>query len=228
MIKANANGEEMNAQCCPPGMPTGVGSRPFFAEKLCPTASDVSSCNVKVTGACAPCPIYPQGASQFCRIGWFGHQLEFCYSDSSTQPLHIAQESVPQLWPPDHRMVTLDLTGCMDHVADACTPGLTAEDVASSPSFHLDSIGADEEVTADDIRPAGPHAIEVRVARSGSSHGRTYHAGASYTDRWGVKTSFECRFGVPHDQGAHAAAEDRWVGPAGDPRNPGTVFLLPE
>jgi hypothetical protein len=227
MVRANANGEEMIAQCCPAVSAAGVTSKPWFAEKLCPTASNVSSCGVTVSGACAPCPIYPQRASQLCRIAWFDTALDFCYSDSSDQPLRLAQERVPQLWPPNQRLLTIDLAACLDRVFDGCVPGLTAEQVVSSPSFHLDYIGADEQVTVDDLHAAGPHAIELRVARDGSQDGRTYHAGASYADRWGFKTSFDCRFGVPHDQGTQAVAQDRWVGPAGDSRNPGTVFFLP-
>jgi hypothetical protein len=226
IVRANANGEEMIAQCCPVPTPGGL-PQTLFAEKLCPTASNVSSCGIIVNSACAPCPIYPQRASQLCQIGWFGDALDFCYSDTSGQPLSLAQESVPQLWPPNGRSVTIDLASCLDRVFDGCTPGLTASDVVSSPSFHLDYVGADEAVTADDIHAAGAHAVELRVARDGAQDGRIYHAGASYTDRWGYKATIDCRFGVPHDQGAHAVAQDGWVGPAGDPRNPGSVSWLP-
>jgi len=116
----------------------------------------------------------------------------------------------------------------MQRIFDPCNPSLKAAQIAADPSFHIDYVGSDEAADEGDIQPVGPHSISLRIERSGTSlAGHTYHVGSSYTNEVGAKTSFDCRFGVPHDMGEHAVAQDRWTAPAGSPDNPGSVTFYP-
>jgi hypothetical protein len=197
--------EELIAQCCP-----DASAFPAFAIKACPTASRSSSCgDTGPSAACHACPGYPKDASTFCHVG-FHSTLDFCFSSSAgAPPTAIAQLAVPELWPPDHRQVIIDLATCMEEVKDVCNPSLTAAQIAADPKFHIDSVGADEPIAEGDIEVAGPHSVALLVTRSGQGRaGRTYSVVSSYTNEVGATTTFECRFAVPHDmRGGLSAVE---------------------
>jgi len=78
--------EELIAQCCP----TGAAGRPkpWFAIKVCPHSSDVSSCG-EIGVACKGCPGYPVDASRFCEMAYRGGALHYCHSDTPGHPGNV-------------------------------------------------------------------------------------------------------------------------------------------
>jgi hypothetical protein len=134
----------------------------------------------------------------------FHTALDYCYANDGPKPAtDIAQTAVPSFWPPDGRVVTVDVVSCMQSISDACDPSLTAAEIVAAPSFRIDAVGSDD--AGGEIAVTGPHSVSFRVTRSGTEPaGRSYVVDASYVNELGVTSAFECRFHVPHDRGAHA------------------------
>jgi hypothetical protein len=177
---------------------------PNFAFKVCPLVAGAKpSCggDPLKNGGCKGCQSYP--AQSFCHVAYH-RSLDSCFAASGDKPATtVEQLQVPQYWPPDHRVEQVKLESCMELVFDPCNPSLTAADIVASPSFQVDYAGADEAFDPADITVTAPDTVSFVVERNGAGSGRTYHVGASYTNELGVLSRFECRFAVPHDQGAH-------------------------
>jgi hypothetical protein len=230
--------EDLVAQCCPA---SGV-LKPIFAIKVCPPGgpnSDSSCGRTGPTGACKACPGYPADAQNFCDVRYRADTsaVDYCFSDTNASPATIiVQNTPPQLWPPDHSFVTVDVRSCVQSVSDGCYPSLTLDDVVSDPSFAITYVGSDEANSngrfgdSADIVKLGPHTVSLRRDRSAQrasagDDGRVYHVGLSYTNSRGVRSALDCQIGVPHDASPDARAVDSWVAAAGSPLNPGFVVF---
>ena len=136
-------------------------------------------------------------------------------------PTIIGEAKPPQFWPPNHKYLSVDLQTCMEKITDPCNPNLTAAQIVNDPSFKITYVGSDEPNsiigsgnTTNDIYQTGSHTVKLRPERTGASKawaddfkGRIYHVGIGYTNAGGAATTFDCRYGVPHDQGANAIAQ---------------------
>lgn len=107
--------------------------------------------------------------------------------------------TVGEIWPPNHQMVSIDVTGVTDADGDAIT-------------ITIDSIWQDEPVFGQgdgnfgpDGAGVGTSTAEVRAERSGTpkqpGNGRVYHIGYTADDGYGGSCSGTVTVGVPHDQG---------------------------
>jgi HpiC1 cyclase len=105
-----------------------------------------------------------------------------------------AEPSVGTLWPPNHKMRAVTITGVTDPDGDPVTITIT-------------SIGQDEPTkspgsgnTAPDGSGVGSDTAFVRAERDGRGDGRVYHIGLSAADGQGGTCTGEVIVGVPHSK----------------------------
>jgi hypothetical protein len=125
----------------------------------------------------------------------------------------------------------VDLKTCIGKIVDACNPSLTPDQIDSA--LNIVYVGSDEPNSgggsgniSSDIVKAGPHIVNLRAERDGTKDGRVYHVGITYTNPQGSATTYDCRYGVPHDNSGSKAV-DSWTYPPGDARNPGFNTYYP-
>ena len=126
--------------------------------------------------------------------------------DTTAPTLAVSLDRV-SLWPPNHKLVTINATVT---VTDICDP---------SPTFVLTSITSNEPVngtgdgdTSPDIVGADfgtPDAsFQLRSERSGGGNGRIYTIVYTASDAAGNHTSQTVHVTVAHDQGGHALVSE--------------------
>lgn len=102
-----------------------------------------------------------------------------------------AQPSVAQLWPPNHKMKSLQVNGVTDADGDPVT-------------ILAKSIRQDEPVEGTGDGNRSPDAtltpLQLRAERSGGGNGRVYHVQFEATDDEGARCTGTVRVCVPHDQ----------------------------
>ncbi len=113
-----------------------------------------------------------------------------------------AAPSVASLWPPDHRMVDVTITGVTDPDGDPVT-------------IRVDRILQDEPVigvgdgdTCPDGQGVGTATARLRAERSGSGNGRVYAVFFTASDGKGGSCQGSVKVCVPHDQGRGASCVD--------------------
>ncbi|APR83713.1 Hypothetical protein A7982_09062 [Minicystis rosea] len=116
-----------------------------------------------------------------------------------------------ELWPPNHKYHTIDLSDCVSRVSDGC-----------GGTYDIDAVGTIVRVTSDEVEDApgkgesgdgstcadmvisGPHTVDLRAERNGTSDGRVYRI--HFTVQIGAAILHDsCAVLVPHDQGPSPA-----------------------
>ena len=111
--------------------------------------------------------------------------------------------SAAELWPPNHKLVTVTLSGATDPDGDATVVAVTTV----TQDEDLDSEG-DGNTEPDAARVTGhPEQVQLRAERSGQGDGRVYRVSFLVTDGKGGSCTGTVFVGVPHDQG-HGPAVD--------------------
>lgn len=103
------------------------------------------------------------------------------------------------IWPPNHKMKSISLSGATDPDGDTVTvlvTSVTQDEVVAGPGG---GNAPDAELTA-----AG---VNVRAERDGSGDGRVYRIGYTASDGNGGTCSGTALVGVPHDQSGAAAVD---------------------
>ncbi len=130
-----------------------------------------------------------------------------------------AGPSIGQLWPPNHKFVTVSVGG-------VAAPGGGPVTVTISQVFQdepTNSVG--DGNTCPDATGIGKSSVSVRAERSGTLDGRVYHLQFAASDGRGATCQGEVTVCVPHDQGQGSVCVDQGplfnssVCPAG--RSPG-------
>ncbi len=113
-----------------------------------------------------------------------------------------AEPSVDNLWPVNHKFVSVDILGVFDPDGDAV-------------SLVVDSIWQDEPVNANgdgnhepDATGVGTSSVALRAERAGGGNGRVYHVFFTAQDEYGGTCSGEVVVGVPKSQGSKGAPVD--------------------
>ncbi len=113
-----------------------------------------------------------------------------------------ARPSLSELWPPDGRMVPVDILGVTDPDGDRIT-------------IAYDSITQDEPLGGEGGARDCPDArilagrLELRAERAGQGNGRVYRVAFTASDGHGGTCQDTVTVGVPHDQGrGHVAVDD--------------------
>lgn len=100
------------------------------------------------------------------------------------------------LWPPNHRMVPVELSV---PVADACDPQPVCRIVGVASNEPVD--GAGDGATSPDWEIPGPLTVLLRAERSGRGGGRTYGVEVGCRDASGNSASATVEVSVRHDRG---------------------------
>jgi hypothetical protein len=122
-------------------------------------------------------------------------------------PLCGGASAGPDLWPPNHRMVSRTITGVTD--PDGNPLAITITGIAQDEPTN----GLGDGDTAVDGQINAGNSFAVRAERAGTGNGRVYHVSFTASDGAGGSCSGTATIGVPHDQG-----------PDGGPVDDGALF----
>ncbi|MGH7271115.1 MAG: Ig-like domain-containing protein, partial [Polyangiaceae bacterium] len=109
-----------------------------------------------------------------------------------------------QLWPPDHKFVSVALSNATDPDGDPVTTTVTEVRQDENPNGQIDA------------QLAGC-ALSLRAERDGRGDGRVYHVTFSAADSQGASCSGEVTVCVPHDQGKLSCGDQGPIYPSGVP-----------
>jgi hypothetical protein len=100
------------------------------------------------------------------------------------------------LWPPNHKLRVVTISGASDPEGDDLTTTVTGV----TQDEPVNGLG-DGDTSPDAV--LGPASNQVRRRRSGTGDGRVYRIAVTVTDEFGLSCMSTVRVGVPHDQ-AHS------------------------
>lgn len=109
-------------------------------------------------------------------------------------PVCTAVTAGPDLWPPNHKLRAVTLSGATDADGDPISwtvTGITQDEVTNG-------LG-DGDTPIDAVIDAGPN-VQVRAERSGLGDGRVYRIAYTVSDGRGGSCTGVAKVGVPHDQ----------------------------
>jgi|GEM_PF-777145 len=117
-----------------------------------------------------------------------------------------------QVWPPNHKFVTISLSECAQPATDSC-----------GNTLPLDTYGHVLRVTSDEVEDAngngdgrtcqdmsvivGKSFVQIRSEREGTGDGRVYTIHYAITNDAGLSTEATCRVLVPHDQSGRTVVD---------------------
>lgn len=129
-----------------------------------------------------------QGASDVC-------EATVTVEDVTGPTIQQLSASPKQIWPPDHRMVSVRVNAL---AVDNCFPAICRiASVRSNEPVH----GLGDGDTAPDWQILTTSTVSLRAERSGRGSGRIYTIQVECTDRAGNQSSREVAVSVPHDRG---------------------------
>lgn len=135
----------------------------------------------------------------------FQMQVIYVYQPNRPPVCSEAVASVGELWPPNHRLVPIDVLGVTDPDGDPVTISIAAIMQDEPTDAH-----GDGRFTPDGMG-IGTSTAEVRAERAGTNqvpgNGRVYHIGFSAADGRGGVCSGTVLVGVPHDRSKAAVDE---------------------
>jgi uncharacterized repeat protein (TIGR01451 family) len=143
------------------------------------------------------------GGSITNTAGVSAHQFDPVYANNvatavttlNHNPVCTAVAASPRtLWPPNHKLVPVVLSGATDADGDALSwtvTGVTQDEATNG-------LG-DGDTAVDAVLGSGPN-LQVRAERSGTGDGRVYRIAATVTDGHGGSCTAVAVVGVPHDQ----------------------------
>jgi hypothetical protein len=122
-------------------------------------------------------------------------------------PVCTALSAGPALWPPNHKLVKVTLTGATDQDGNALTYTITGV-TQDEPLLGLGS----GDTSPDAVAVSG-HANQVllRAERDGTGDGRVYRIATTVSDGVGGQCTGTAIVGVPHDQSGPAAVDSGLV-----------------
>jgi hypothetical protein len=121
----------------------------------------------------------------------------------TTGPTLTVTPSPAVLWPPNHRLVDVDVTLAATDLCDPSPPPIELVEVSSSEPDNAPGTGdgdTDGDVAGDDPGTADTR-LQLRAERAADGPGRTYELRYEATDGFGNATAALGNVTVPHDQG---------------------------
>lgn len=103
--------------------------------------------------------------------------------------------NIAELWPPNHKMVNIQILGITDPEGD--TPKVTIKSIRQDEPVN----GLGDGNTAPDAAGVGTSVAQLRAERSGILNGRVYTVGFEGQDSQGLTCTGSVQVGVPHDRG---------------------------
>jgi hypothetical protein len=116
-----------------------------------------------------------------------------------------AAPSPDSLWPPNHKLVSIDITGVTDPEGDPVS--LTITSIQQDEPIN----GMADGNTSPDGFGVGTSQASVRRERSGQGNGRIYEIGFNAEDSQEGSCRGSVLVGVPHDQGKGSTPIDDGV-----------------
>ena len=113
-----------------------------------------------------------------------------------------AAPSRDTLWPPNHKLATVDILGVVDPDDDPVS--LTVRSITQDEPLD----GQGDGSTCPDASGVGTDAASLRSERSGPGDGRVYHVGFLADDGAGGSCRGAFVVCVPHDRGRHGGCVD--------------------
>ena len=124
--------------------------------------------------------------------------VDGCFNDDQCPDCTNAAPTVAVIWPPNHKMVAVQVTGVSD--PQGHEPAIVIDDIAQDEP--TDTIG--DGRTCPDADGVGTSSASVRAERTGSvtvpGDGRVYHIVFTATYPGGYSCQGEITTCVPHDQ----------------------------
>jgi uncharacterized repeat protein (TIGR01451 family) len=118
----------------------------------------------------------------------------------------VALATPIELWPPNHKFVTVSIAGVTDPDGDPLTTNIVGISQDEPLSGHGDGN------TCPDGKGVGTRSASVRAERSGAGDGRVYRVSFTASDGKGGQCTGSVRICVPHDQRpGHVCGEDALV-----------------
>jgi hypothetical protein len=105
------------------------------------------------------------------------------------------------LWPPNHKLRLVAVTGASDPEGDTIATGVTGV----TQDEPVNGLG-DGDVSPDAVLGPASNEVRVRAERAGTRNGRVYRIAITVEDELGLTCSGTLRVAVPHDQ-AHPAVD---------------------
>jgi hypothetical protein len=117
-----------------------------------------------------------------------------------------------ELWPPNHKYVTVALSDCATAATDACGSPLPLDQYGHILRVTSDEVedanGNGDGRTCDDMAlVVGASSVKLRAEREGTGDGRIYTLHYAVTNKAGISSQSSCRVYVPHDQSDHGAVD---------------------
>ncbi len=137
----------------------------------------------------------------FNKLNHSGSSVGVLLSENQPPDCIQAQSSINSLWPPNHKLKTVSVTGITDPDNDPVT-------------IKIEKITQDEPVNGlgdGDTSPDGfirGSDVQLRAERSGTGNGRVYTVTFLADDGRGGSCTGAVKVGVPHDQGQGATPID--------------------
>ena len=131
--------------------------------------------------------------------------------EDNTQPVVVANSDPIELWPPNHKYNTVDVSQCFVSISDNCT-ALSMDDVyiafVSSDEEENAQGNGDGNTTDDIIISEDCKSVQLRKERQGSGNGRVYTITLAVDDGNGNTGTTTCQVTVPHSQNGDPAVDD--------------------
>ncbi len=184
-----------------PGCAFAAGQVSCVVASLASGASQAFTINVSAqsagnsitnTGAVAAAQFDPQLANNSSTV----------VTKLNHNPICAVVTGGPNLWPPNHKLRTIKLTGATDPDGDPLTwlvTGVTQDEA-------LNGLGDGD--TSPDAALGSGNTLQLRAERSGLEDGRVYRVAFTVTDGLGGSCTGVANVGVPHDQRPGAVAID--------------------
>jgi cysteine-rich repeat protein len=125
-----------------------------------------------------------------------------CQDENLPPDCSAAEPSVAELWPPNHALVPVGITGVTDPDGDPLVVTITA--IAQDEPLDATGDGA----TCPDGTGVGIDTASLRSERSGQGDGRVYHVAFRAVDRCNAACTGSVAVCVRHDQGRNGACGD--------------------
>jgi cysteine-rich repeat protein len=117
-----------------------------------------------------------------------------CVNENLPPDCSGAVASVSELWPPNHKLVSVSILGVTDPDGDPLVVGATA--IAQDEPIDAAGSGA----TCPDAVGIGLDTVDLRSERSGQGDGRFYHVAFQAVDRCNAVCTGEVTVSVHHDR----------------------------
>lgn len=170
-----------------------------------------SECDLDITITCDPPSgsLFPKGTTTVTCVatdvygGADTCSFDVTVVDTTPPTIDEAYATPGMLWPPNHKMVDVDVSVVM---SDACDESLDCYifDVTSSESVNGNGDGntAPDWVITDDL------SLQLRAERAGGGNSRTYYIHLICVDDSGNSTEHTVQVIVPHDRGNNRSSDD--------------------